>query len=164
MTDVATDERTADPPADSKAKASRRRPWTLQRRLIVTVVGIVSLILVLVAVAMSAILGSVLEEGVSNRLDAMVSRTATWIHPQLITGLTAAEILEQQPPQPGYLLAIQTSPEAPTGAVTDSDGQVVELTDAQIDELAAGLRGQGPLVVTIEGAGTYRVEGFRVGQ
>ena len=164
MTEVTTEEGMPEPAAERKPKRSRRRPWTLQRRLIVTVVGIVSLILVLVAVAMSAILGSVLEDRVNNQLDAMVQRTATWIHPQLAAGLSAAEILEQQPPQPGYLLAIQTPPDSPTGAVTDSDGKVVELSDAQIQELAAGLRGQGPLVVTIESAGAYRVEGFHVGQ
>jgi two-component system OmpR family sensor kinase len=152
------------PPAAEKAKRSRRRPWTLQRRLIVTVVAITSLILVLVAVTMSAILGSVLEDRVNNQLDAMVQRTSGWVHPQLNAGLSAAEILSQQPPQPGYLLAIETPPDAPTAAVTDSDGEVVELTSGQIEELAAGLRGQGPLVVSIEGAGTYRVEGFPVGQ
>lgn len=149
-------------PAAADEPKRRRAPWTLQRRLIVTVVGIVSLILVLVAVAMSAILGSVLEDRVNNRLEVMVQRTASWVHPQLAAGLTAAEILSEQPPQPGYLLAIQTRGNAPTAAVTDSDGQVVELDDQQIAQLADGLHGEGPLVVTIEGAGTYRVEGFPV--
>ncbi len=154
-------ESTPDP---DKPRSTRRRPWTLQRRLIVTVVGIVSLILVLVAVTMSAILGSVLESRVNDQLDAMVQRTSTWVHPQLLAGLSAAEILSQQPPQPGYLLAIQTRPDPPTAAITDSEGVVVELDDDQIVQLADGLHGEGPLVVTIEGAGTYRVEGFPVGQ
>ncbi|HYP73610.1 MAG TPA: two-component sensor histidine kinase, partial [Microbacterium sp.] len=53
------------PPANA---ARARRPWTLQRKLIVTVVSITSFILVLVAVATSAILAQVLE----SQLDAEV--------------------------------------------------------------------------------------------
>ena len=80
---------------------ARRRPEAqalppaavdLQRRLIVTVIGIVSLILVIVAVATSAILGSVLEEQLNDRLRraCRVARLAARIHPQSSPGSTAA--------------------------------------------------------------------------
>jgi two-component system OmpR family sensor kinase len=150
-------EAAGDSPADERLP--RRAPWTLQRKLIVTVVGITSLIMVLVAVATSAILGGVLEEGLSNELRATAERTSAILRQPIAAGLTAEEILEQQPQQAGFLLAIETPPSAPTAAVTEADGTVTELTADQIDQLAAGLRSEGPLVVTIDGVGTFRVEG-----
>ena len=58
-----------------------RHPWTLQRRLIVTIAAIVSLILILVGVATSAILGSVLERSLDSQVEATANRAATWIRP-----------------------------------------------------------------------------------
>ncbi|MFK4836005.1 sensor histidine kinase [Microbacterium sp. ZW T2_14] len=140
-------------------KVGRRAPWTLQRKLIVTVVAITSFIMVLVGVATSAILGGVLEEGLSNELRATAERTSAILRQPIAAGLTAEEILEQQPQQAGFLLAIETPPSAPTAAVTEADGTVTRLTADQIDQLAAGLGSEGPLVVTIDGVGTFRVEG-----
>ncbi|WP_194398639.1 ATP-binding protein [Microbacterium atlanticum] len=157
----------APPPADDAAPAGhdrragelpRRAPWTLQRRLIVTVVGITSFIMVLVAVATSAILGTVLEEGLSSELRSTADRTAVLTRGPIAAGLTAQEILEQQPQQPGFLLAIETPLSAPTAAVTEADGTVTALDDAQIAQLADGLRASGPLVVTIDDIGTFRIE------
>ncbi|MGZ0710360.1 sensor histidine kinase (plasmid) [Coraliomargarita sp. W4R53] len=149
---------------DAPAPPARRKPWTLQRRLIVTIVSIVSAILVLVAVAMSAILGSVLETRLNSQLEATTQRTASWIQPQLLSGQTAEQILEKQAPQPGMLLAIATPFGGASAAVMDDNGDVVALDDSQIDQLDAGLRGEGPLVVTIDSVGTFRLEGFRAGQ
>jgi len=163
-TDAAAEQPDEPTRSDEADAESSRHPWTLQRRLIVTVTGIVSLILVLVAVSMSAILGGVMERRLDDQLEVLAQRTASWVSPQIAAGLSASEILAQQPPQSGYLLAIETPPAAPTAAVTDRDAQVVALTSAQIEELAEGLRAQGPLVVSIDGVGTYRVEGFPVGQ
>ena len=83
MTEPRTDEPRVEPaPADetnatdASAEASIRRPWTLQRKLIVTVVGITSFIMVLVGVSTSAILGSVLEEGLNTQVKSALERTA----------------------------------------------------------------------------------------
>ena len=178
-----TDQRTEHPTtretdastgADARAEASvpsvddadeslpRRAPWTLQRRLIVTVVGITSFIMVLVGAATSAILGGVLEDGLSGELRSTAERASVILRQPIAAGLTAAEILEQQPQQAGFLLAIETPPSRPTAAVTEPDGTVTELTDEQIDQLAAGLRGEGPLVVSIEDVGAFRVEGHPI--
>ena len=59
--------RRTDARSRHRAQPVAASPWTLQRRLIVTVVGIMSLIMVLVAVATSAILGSVLEDSLDSR-------------------------------------------------------------------------------------------------
>jgi two-component system OmpR family sensor kinase len=140
-------------------------PWTLQRKLIVTVVSITSLILVLVAVTTSAILSSVLEAQLSDRVRDASTLSSVWMRPLLGQGLTAEEILHTQPPQQGgFLLAVETPPGAPTAAVSDASGDVVALTDAQIDEIVESLeRQQGPLVVSIDGVGTYGVAGIQVG-
>lgn len=150
--------------AASPPRAASRRPWTLQKRLIVTVVSIVSLILVLVAVAMSTILGSVLEGRLNEELRALSARTAIWITPQLNSGLTAADLIDDRGPLSfGTLLAIETVPGEPSAAVIDGDGSVVELDDEQITAIADSLGAEGPRVVSIEGLGTYRIENFSVG-
>jgi len=150
--------------AAPSAKVRSRRPWTLQRKLIATVVSITSFILVLVAVATSAILAQVLE----SQLDAEVKaerQSAEFIRPSIMLGQTAEEILEQQqPPRPGYFLAVGTASSEPTAAVVDQDGDVVALTRAQISDLDKSLSSQhGQFVVTIDGLGTYRIEGVPLG-
>lgn len=156
------DQEMADTGAPPSDELPRRAAWTLQRKLIVTVVGITSFIMVLVGVATSAILGTVLEEGLSSELRSTADRMSVLTRQPVGAGLTAQEILEQQPQQAGFLLAIETPPSAPTAAVTEADGTVTALDDEQIEQLAAGLRAEGPLVVTIDGVGTFRVEGRSV--
>jgi len=143
---------------------SPRAPWTLQRRLIVTVVGITSMILVLVAVATSALLGRVLEVQLDERVASAAQRSAATLRPFLAAGLTAEEILEQQPQLQGYFLAVESPPDPPTAAVTEADGEVTALTTSQIEEVRDSLRASdGQLLVTIGRLGTYRVEGVRIG-
>jgi len=154
---VASDD---DPVVD---KLPRRAPWTLQRKLIVTVVGITSFIMVLVAVATSAILGSVLEDGLAKDLESQTARTANMVHGPVAAGLTAEQILAEQPLPPGTLLVIETPPAAPTAAYTTEDGSVEALTEDQIEQLIERIPEEGPLVVTIDDVGTFRVQGERVG-
>ncbi|QKJ19022.1 sensor histidine kinase [Microbacterium hominis] len=151
-------------PAATRTRA-QRRPWTLQRRLIVTVVGIVSLILVFVAGATSVILGSVLESRLDQQVRATAERTSQWIGPYLRADLSAEEILEDRPVEPGFFLAVGTPASGVTAAVTSDDGAVVPLTDDQIDQMGAGVEDQdrGAATVTIDEVGTYSVEGFSFG-
>jgi two-component system OmpR family sensor kinase len=141
----------------------RRAPWTLQRKLIVTVVGITSFIMVLVAVATSAILSQVLEQQLNDNVQSAARRSSVVLAQAGASGLTAKEILTQQPQPPGYFLAIQTLPDAPTAAVMTTGG-VVELDQDEIDKISESLRGQhDQLVVTVEDRGTYRVEPVQAG-
>ena len=155
-------ERSAKPAKPAK-RARARRPWTLQRKLITTVVSITSFIIVLVAVATSAILAQVLEGQLNDNVESAARRASVMLGPAVVGGLTAEEVLTQQPQLPGYFLAIEVPPDAPTAAVMTSDG-VVALDDAQIKQISSSLRGQrGQLVVTIEDLGTYRVEALSAG-
>ncbi|GAB2851624.1 sensor histidine kinase [Microbacterium insulae] len=148
----------ADAARPRGAEASGRRPWTLQRKLIVTVVSITSFIMVLVGVATSAILGSVLEANLAAQVANAASRTSALVQRELASGMTAAQILREQPQQPGLLLAVQQAPGlAPTGAVMGSDSTVTPLTDDQIAQLLE--TEEETFVVSIDEVGTYRVEG-----
>lgn len=155
----------AAPPVTAEAEDTlpRRTPWTLQRKLIATVVSITSFILVLVAVATSALLGTVLEAQLDARVDSAVGRSGV-LRQLVAAGMSAEEILTQQPQLPGYFLAVQTPPNAPTAAVTTDDG-VIALTEDQIEEVRTGLSQEqsGQLVVSIDDIGTFRVEPVPLG-
>lgn len=153
-----------DAPPSRPAEASGRRPWTLQRKLITTVVAITSFIMVLVGVTTSAILGGVLEDGLNRQVSSALERTSAMIQRQLASGLTAEQILDAQPQQPGFLLAVESPLTPATAAVVESDSSVTTLTDEQIAQLAAGLGGESPLIVAIDGVGTFRVEGQQTPQ
>lgn len=140
----------------------RSRAWTLQRKLILTVVAITSLIMVLVGVATSAILGGVLEARLTEQLQSSADLTPVTAQRLIAAGLTAEQILQEQPQQGGFLLAVETPPNAPTAAFVEPDGSVTALDDTQILQLAEGLRAEGPLVVTIDEVGTFRVQGSAV--
>ncbi|GAA5207860.1 sensor histidine kinase [Microbacterium kyungheense] len=145
-------------PAKPAKKARVRRPWTLQRKLIATVVSITSFILVLVAVATSAILAGVLEQQLNENVQSAARRAAVMLSAPGVSGMTAEQVLTEQPQLPGFFLAIDVPPNDANAAVTTSDG-VVALDDAQMTQISSSLRGQhGQLVVTIDGLGTYRVE------
>lgn len=161
MTDVSPPTVDGDVDASPRrtGEASGRRPWTLQRKLIVTVVSITSFIMVLVGVATSAILGSVLEDGLNSQVRNSLERTSAMVQRQLASGMTAEQILEEQPQQPGFLLAVEAPLGDPTGAVVGADSSITPLTDDQIAQLAKGLGGETPLVVQIDDVGTFRVEG-----
>jgi len=157
-------ETTDDTGKDDPAPLPRRAPWTLQRRLIITVVSITSLILVLVGVATSAILGAVLEDGLTTDVKAQAERTATLARPYLIAGVSAQQIMAEHPMGPGTLLVLETPPAAPSAAYTADDGSVIALTRNQFEQLIESLPDEGPLVVRIDDVGSFRVEGERVGQ
>lgn len=162
MTDTAAAQ--AAPQASAAASPPSRAPWTLQRKLIVTVVSITSLIMVLVGVTMSALLGTVVEDGLASDLRAQVQRTATMARPLLTGGLSAQDILAQQPLPPGTLLIVETPPASPTAAYTAEDGSVVALTDAQMEQLIDSIPQDGPLVLRVDGIGTFRLDGTKIGQ
>ncbi|MCO5951389.1 sensor histidine kinase [Microbacterium yannicii] len=119
--------------------------------------------MVLVAVATSAILSQVLEQQLNDNVQSAARRSSIVLAQAGASGLTAEEILTQQPQPPGYFLAIQTLPHVPTAAVMTTQG-VVELDADEIDKISESLNGQSDqLVVTVEDRGTYRVEPVRAG-
>lgn len=132
--------------------AGRRAPWRLQTKLIVLVVSLVSLILVIVALATGAALRTIMAEN----LDAQVSQIASRTKPS--AALTAAQALAARPSEPGTLL-ISNNLAGDSGAHVDDDGDVVALTTAQLDRLAAQpVDPSGWTYITVDGLGEYRVK------
>ncbi|WP_434810223.1 sensor histidine kinase [Microbacterium sp. bgisy189] len=128
---------------------ARRRRWSLQTRLIVTVVSFVSLILIAVGLATGAILGTILREN----LDASVQD----IRVRWTAYNTAAEVLEASPQDEGTLL-VGRNLAGTTGAYINADREVVELTSDQVDQVVDGAKDPRMSTVTIDGVGEYRVQ------
>ncbi|WP_345803222.1 HAMP domain-containing sensor histidine kinase [Microbacterium sp. AZCO] len=139
----------------------KRRPWSLQTRLMVTITGIVALILVGIAVAISASLGQILQVNLDAKLQQTASLTVqTYQRMQAPFGsgatVTAADTLAQVRQQ-GTLFIVRPFNGAASGAVVESDGTVTELSDDQIDEVLGQLTRAGFDSIDIHGLGEYRV-------
>jgi two-component system OmpR family sensor kinase len=160
----------APPPVEPPAavvkpggRGPRRRPWSLQLRLMVAIISIVALILVGIAAAISAFLGQILQEN----LDAKVRDTAqltlqTLAHMQgppspIEPAITASDVLNEGRQEAGVLLVMGTLDGAQSGAVVASDNDVDELTADQTQKIVSSLERSGLDTITIDGLGQYRV-------
>ncbi|GAA3628975.1 HAMP domain-containing sensor histidine kinase [Microbacterium awajiense] len=138
----------------------RRRPWSLQTRLIVTVTAIVALILVGVAVVTSTILGRVMHDSLDARVESS-ARQVQLFEPGLPpTVRSAYDVLSFGRQPPGFLLVVRDGPET-TGAYVDEDSEVMELTDAQLEQIVSEVAPSGFSTVEVEGIGAYRVVPIR---
>lgn len=145
---------TKDPSAPVAAAAAhpRRRAWTLQTRLIVTVLGFVSVLLIAIGVATGAILSSILQQSLDPRLVRAVQ--GIQIHSP---DETAADILAGNRQGPGFLLVLRTPGAGITGAYVEGDNSIQTLTDEEVQSVVANLGPGSFSNVTIDGLGDYRV-------
>jgi two-component system OmpR family sensor kinase len=125
-----------------------------------TVIGIVSLILVVVAIATSAALGRVLEQNLDTRLESSAQQAGRALQQPQFAGetLDAYDALNRGPQQPGFLFIMQPIDGELSGAYVGSDGEVVRMTDAEIDNAVDSI-GQGGFTTVSLGAGIgdYRI-------
>ncbi|WP_292832905.1 HAMP domain-containing sensor histidine kinase [Microbacterium sp.] len=128
----------------------RRRRWTLQTRLIVTVVSLVALIVLAVGLATGAILRTIMVDN----LDAQVTSAAAGI--RITPGSTAEEVLSVGRQQLGTLLVLNVSGET-TGAVVSESDVVATLTESQIEQIVPDVDPAGLGSVTVPGYGEYRI-------
>ena len=134
----------------------RRGPWRLQTKLIVLVFSLVSLILVVVALATGAALRTVMVEN----LDAQVSQAASRTKPS--PALTAAQTLAARPYEPGTLLITQNLA-GYSGAYVADDGTIVSLTDTQLTGISArDIDQKGWATLTIDDLGEFRVKADQI--
>lgn len=132
-----------------------RRRWSLQRRLILTVIGIVSLILVIVAVVTSVVLGRVLESQLDDELRSSVQDVGDDIF-RGGPSATSYDVLQAGRQQPGFLLTIEAAG-AQTGAWVSGPADVTALTSSQLETLS-NVSGSGFTSVTLtDGLGEYRL-------
>ncbi len=142
---------TAAPPRAATPVRSRLgRAWTLQTRLIVTVIGFVSMLLIAIALATGAILSSILQQSLDPRL--VSSFQTVRIHsPQD----TAADVLQSGRGAPGFLLVLRINNNL-SGAYVSTDESVVELTAAQIAPIVEASNGTFA-TVSVPDLGDYRI-------
>nr|WP_315902483.1 ATP-binding protein [Microbacterium memoriense] len=130
-----------------------RRRWSLQTRLIVTVVSLVALILIAVGLATGTILGQIMR----TNLDAQVTSASSRILFLPNSSRTAASVLDNGRQEVGTLLVMQ-SYDGRSGAYIDQSGGVVALTDTETSSLVGSVDPGGWGTVSVAGLGEYRVK------
>lgn len=154
-----------DPAADDDAdRASRRRaPWTLRRRLVLAVVGLLALVSVVIGLVSVAILRASLLDELDQQLSAAAdrSRSALEAGPQPgALGLTSpsAETILNGPAQPPGTLALVYDGTNVTAGYTTEHGEIRRLTSAQARILAEHASPAGPVTIDMgPDLGDYRV-------
>ena len=136
--------------------ARARHRWSLQTRLIATVVGMVALILAMIGVATATTLRAI----ISDSLDSEIKATASSIH--LSPGSTAQDALNKGRQQNGTLLILQTFGTL-TGAYVDNDSSVVAMTDEEIASIVANVPQAGLTTLDLPSLGDYRVYATSLG-
>ncbi|KAA9086601.1 sensor histidine kinase [Microbacterium radiodurans] len=140
-----------------------QRRWSLQTRLMVTVVGIVALTLVASAIGLATIIGSVLTSNVDTSVEAS-TRQLKLYDTYVGRVLDADQVLSETNSLPvGYALVVTGPTGDITAATLDEDDGVMPLTSQQSDEFLAGADSAGATTVEITGLGAYRVVSWQAG-
>ncbi len=145
------------------APARHRRLLSLQATLMITVIGIVGMILVGSAVAISASVGRVTTDSLDSQLRAStqyIRLTEPGLPP---TVRTADEALHNSQQGRGYLLVVDVASGTTTGAIITDESEVETLTTSQIQQLRDGIVPGEYSTVTVDGVGAFRVAGFTSG-
>ena len=157
--------RSTRPPAPIIATPSGRAPWTLRRRLVVAVVGLLALVSLVIGVVSVAILSANLMDGLDSQLKNTADRSINLFdRPPSGVSPSASDVLNG-PSQQSGTLALVYDGSSVTAGYTDQSGTVVALTNDQVTQLVTELdtavrNGQTsePFSVDLGGdVGEYRV-------
>ncbi len=148
------------------ARPRVRKRWTLQTRLIVTVVSFVALILLAVGLATSAILGGILQQQLDNDLREVANQAGGQMfgQPGVFGGDATAEgtLNEARGLPTGFLLVVQSA-SGTDGAYLSSDNSVMPLSADNLTQIRDAFRDGSYATLSIDGVGTYRMTTGRVG-
>ncbi|WP_457101542.1 sensor histidine kinase [Microbacterium sp. P5_E9] len=145
-----------------------RRAWSLQARLMVTIIGIVALIVVGIAVAISAFLGQILQDNLTAKVSERAQETAQVLlslqgHPSTAgRTVTAYDVLSAGRQEPGVMLVLSSGSGLTNGAVVGSDGTVEELTAEQVSDVVGDVTHPGSSSISVDGIGEYRVYAYQL--
>ncbi|KGJ79700.1 hypothetical protein GY21_04020 [Cryobacterium roopkundense] len=147
-------------------KLGRRAPWTLRRRLVLTVVGL----LALVSIAIGAVSVAILRSSLVDRLDAQLTSAAGRSGVVIggdgdndsrggFFGAPTADAILGGPAQPPGLLALVFDGSTITTGYTDNESGAIRTLEAhQVQLLADKIKQSTPVTVDLEGTlGQYRV-------
>ncbi|MAP62928.1 MAG: two-component sensor histidine kinase [Microbacterium sp.] len=146
----------------SAAPSRGPRQWSLQARLITAIVAVVALILVMVAIATSAVLGRVLQDNLNAQVQSAAQQTAGTLLdlkiPRESQQVTASEVLQSGNQPQGTVLVLRGGGEGTaTGAYVAGPGDIVTLTDIQVEDVLLGVTTPEYTTVDIDGLGDYRM-------
>jgi two-component system OmpR family sensor kinase len=124
-----------------------------------TVIGIVSLILVIVAIATSAALGRVLEANLDAQLQNAAEQAGRALQFSGFPGTREAyDVLNEGRQEPGFLFVVQPIDGELSGAYVSDDLEVVRMTDEQLQRVVDSIGEGGFSTVSLgAGLGDYRV-------
>ena len=152
----------ADVPRSESTRT--RAPWTLRRRLVLAVVGLLALVSVIIGLVSVAILRASLQDQLDQQLGSAVKRSLSVMEggpgrPGILalTAPSATDILNGPAQQPGTL-ALVFDGATITAGYTDDSGAVRELNTPQVQQLVDGASSVAPVSVDLGGeVGGYRV-------
>lgn len=149
----------------SAATRSGRAPWTLRRRLVVTVVGLLALVSVVIGAVSVAILRGSLVDRLDAQLTSAADRSGVVIggdgdnDNRGFFGPPTADAILGGPAQPPGLLALVFDGSTITTGYTDNESGAIRTLDPnQVQVLADHIKQSTPVTVDLEGSlGHYRV-------
>lgn len=150
--------------AGATAAPKARRPWTLRRRLVVTVVALLALVSIIIGVVSVTILRASLQDELDQQLVSAVDRSRTVLEggpgrPGLLSpsSPSAIDILNGPAQQPGTL-ALVFDGATITAGYTDETGVIQMLSADQVRSLVENASATGAVTVNLGGTiGSYRV-------
>ncbi|MET4781106.1 ATP-binding protein [Glaciihabitans sp. UYNi722] len=143
---------------------TRRAPWSLRRRLVLAVVGLLAAVSIVIGAVSVLALQGILMQGLDRQLTQATGRSEGGFG-QIAPGqlLTREEILNQRVQQivsrqgPGTVIAIVSADTVATAAVKSQNGTLQALSVAQSGPLLAASTGVSTTVSLPDGLGDYRV-------
>lgn len=152
-------------PGGSRAGSRPRKRWTLQTRLMLTVVSIVALTLISSAVGLATTIGTVLVGTVDTNAQSLTRGLKLFDSNSYVVRLRSAEetIANTQGLPYGYTLLVQDPRGPVTGATFDGEDGVRSLTAAELNDLASADLGSGATTIQIGDLGAYRVVTYKAG-
>ncbi len=138
--------------------------WSLQTRLMLTVIGIVALTLITSAIGLGATIGSVMMGTIDTRIEATARALEVYEPGYVPTPRPAAEAIRNSPSIPyGFLLVVQAPGGELTGSYVDSDADLRSMTRRQLDQLVRDASSDSASSVEVAGVGTYRLRPISAG-
>ena len=144
-----------------------RAPWTLRRRLVLVVVGLLALVSIMIGLISVAILRANLLTGLDTQLRSAADRSGASVGgngddrgglPGLFGTPTADDILNGPAQPPGLLALVFDGTTITTGYTNGETGAIESLSADQVAELVEHVRVLTPMTVDLTGSlGPYRV-------
>lgn len=149
------------PSQPPRGPRSARAPWTLRRRLVLAVVGLLAVVSIVIGLISVAILRANLLTGLDTQLRSAADRSGAAVRGDgagFFGTPTADDILIQPAQPPGLLALVSDGTTISTGYTNNQSGVIESLTESQVAELAEHVRVSMPITVDLAGSlGRYRV-------